>query len=76
MRRIIHGSQRRIWQGKGDGEAILEADRQTARGKEKSNTTNGMRGMFVFGSGCSVSWRGFSRMIGEGSDIGGRLWSC
>jgi len=31
-----------------DGEAILEGDRQMAKGEETSDTTTGMRGMFVF----------------------------
>jgi len=32
-------------------------------------------GMFVFGSGCFVSLGSFSKMIGKGCDVGGRLWS-
>ena len=33
-------------------------------------------GRFVFRSGCFVSSRGISKMIGEGCDVGGQLWSC
>jgi len=32
--------------------------------------------MFVFRLGCFVSSRGFSKIIGEGCDVGGQLWSC
>jgi len=33
-------------------------------------------GMIIFKSGCFDSARGFSKIIGEGCDIGTRLWSC
>jgi len=87
-RRISHGSQRRIWQKKRDGEGVLEGNRWAAKGKEK-NDTKGVRdsfsflmvgrhreGMIVLRSGRFVSSRGFSKMIGEGCDVGGWLWSC
>jgi hypothetical protein len=36
---------------KTDGEAILEGDRRTAKGEEKSHTEIGVRGMFAFDQG-------------------------
>ena len=41
------GARGEYGKSKRDGEAILEGDRQTAKGEEKSDTKKGVRGMFV-----------------------------
>jgi len=70
---------------KRNGEGVLEGNRWAAKGEEK-NDMKGVRdrfsfwmierhckGMVVFSSGCCVSSRGFSKMIGESCDVGGWL---
>jgi len=42
------GARGEYGKSKEDGEAILEGDRRMAKGEEKSDTKNGVRGMFVF----------------------------
>jgi hypothetical protein len=41
------GARGEYGKSKRDGEAVLEGDRQIAKGKEKSNTNTGVRGMIV-----------------------------
>jgi len=64
------GARAEYGKSKRDHGAILEEDRRTANGNGQSDTNNGMRGMMVFCSGCFDSSRGFSKMIGEGYDVG------
>jgi len=83
------GARGEYGKSKRNGGAVLEGNGRAAKGEEENDTKEGVRGrcvfwmikrhrggMFVFRSGCFVSSRGFSKMIGEGCDVGGLLWSC
>jgi len=41
--RITHGSQRRIWQMKRNGGAVVEGNRRAAKGEEKHDTEEGLK---------------------------------
>jgi len=74
---------------KRNGAAVMERNGRAAKGKEENETEQGVRSGHFFGplrdiaeacvgfrAGCFGSSRVFLKMIGEGCDVGGRLWSC
>ena len=82
------GARAEYGKSKRNGGAVLEGNGRVAIGEEENDLKEGVSsrhflrmierhcgGMVVFGSGCFVSLRGFSKIIGEGCDVGGPVWS-